>query len=1242
MSIDALKNPQIIDEQLDETTFILPKPNKTEKAQVPATLKSTMKDVIQYLKSNSSITIDTPFQGTNLQVTKDQKRVVFSSRANTSQARLAVVDLSSEEIIIDEGISDSSIWTLALSQDDQFVFAGGVDKLITMYSLSELKRMKTFEGHSSDVNKIIINSDNRWMFTASNDGSIRLWTLNEVVYKCTVLFTSKKQFYALDLSQNDQILVAGGAEGVVYVFEVGNSFEKPGSLVKTFAHGADIWSMKISPLSNFFAFGDDYGKLAVYLFKDWKEEKGIKAGGRVSDIGISADEKVIIGASMDKSVRVFFRDLDQEFCFDGHDDWVKKASFIDSDRRVVSIGDDKKLKIWKVPQPDPEKLFYEEENLNVRKMWVSRQTNHLEAICDKLNKSQCIPNSGCGLNCDIHRETFYISFDSSGKKTILLQISSMYTTYAEVNNDCTEILYAHMASESLVRQNNGDVDIKNTFFCVLSQGTKLQLRTAMYELGITALSVSKTGKFIVVGEWYEFYLIKYDNLELTHNFYAMPGEILSLAMDNEDSLIFVASDYVLDKFIFKPNSVKDPIKILDEKVFEIEDLSSTFRPILNFTLDCQYLICIFNNIFELIHCDTFIPLFSLNKSYTGILFNLNHTIWLYGNGFTDIYSGRSFQKMSTLRKSFFISSITLNSSSKDIYYFTPGRIFKSENPLNPSKLSLVGDNSKLQSFQNHVDKIFDKTVEEPYLDSLWLIEPVHINLLHIYAYFNLSELLSASILGNEDCRVPVINSKFGFSALTVAVEKNYQDSIDAVIKPIRRLVKQDSTLLKQMLFQVIEENLVDLTKISYSSLHKLLADIYSDDSSSYLQSYCPPGIKIPILHKSDNFFIEEKEFGFEVDENTELGSSIIFKKSLMKFYLELGSSKSIEFMKALVDCSNVDIYDTPIIKQILSQKWLQVRWAMYSQALLYLIYTILLCLYTSYDYCRTPMFLVVPFAISALLYVYELIFVFLGPLAYFSDFWNVVDTLRAFLMISYTSLVWVNYFEVKASGNDKERFMLAVLIFVSWTRGITYFRINAATRYLIKLLFQVCMDIVPFLVILFYSTVAFGLMFRAFDSGVKSDFFPYLTESYNILLGSWDNPTEPKFFSLILLLATLLNPIVSLNLLIAILTDTFETVKKDEVVADSQELASMIVEIETLIFCKREKNLKKFIHLIEADSADIEEDVEIGVLVKNVRSKVHNLGLEFKYHEIATERFEEKIKKITTEVKNEIIELRNK
>jgi WD40 repeat protein len=932
-------------------------------------------------------------------------------------------------------------------------------------------------------------------------------------------------------------------------------------------------------------------------------------------------------------VKVFYRNLGKEFSFTGHEKWVKRAAFIDKSTRVVSIGDDKKLKIWKVPQPDTEQVFYEEKNFNVRKIWISPRSGLLEAVCDKWKFETSQNEHQCVDNCSEHRETFYVTWDKSGKKSEMMKISSQWLTFAHVNKECTEILYAHRASQQIISEFNGDWDIKNTYVCVIDTQNKTKSRSNLIPGDISSFGYSNSGKFLIIGEWFKFTLIRYENLEIVQSIYAMPGEVLATVMDNEDSLLFAANHNTLKKFKYQPNE-QELIADIDRKSYDIDYLSQDFRINLTFSEDWQYLFCIFERFLEIVHCDTFTTLLRIDQSYNGIIFNLNHTLFMYGNGITDIYSARSFQKMSNLGKSFSVLDGILSSTKKNMYLVAKDCIYKSENPLSASQLTFVGNYTFLPEFQNHVDKIFNKKCDEPYLDSLWLIEPVHINLLHIYSYFNLSEMLRLGITGNEYLKIPIINSRDGFSALTIAIEKKYHDSIEAIIKTIRRLVKQDTSFMRQILFQVIEESLIDLTSMSYLSLHKLLNDIYIYDTSGYLLNYCPPGIKVPVLSLSDNFFAEDVEFGYKMNEDTELGSSVVFKKSLMKFYMKVGSSKSLEFMNTLADCENPDIYDTPVIKEILQQKWSQVKWFMYGQSSLYITYLILLCLFTSFESCRSGTFLIAPFAISGILYLYELIFVFLGPLTYFTDFWNLIDTLRSILMISYSALIWSGYFEISFEKKEKERYMLAVLIFISWTRGITYFRINAATRYLIKLLFQVVLDIVPFMVILFYSAVAFGLIFRAFDSGSNSDFFPYLTESYNIIIGGWDNPTDPEFYSLILLLATLLNPVISLNLLVAILSDTFETVSRDQIVADSQEMAEMIVEIETLIFCNRKKNEKKFLHVMENDSADVEEELELNVLVKNVRSKVNYLNVELKDHHSALDRLEQRVSETTNGVRN--------
>lgn len=55
-------------------------------------------------------------------------------------------------------------------------------------------------------------------------------------------------------------------------------------------------------------------------------------------------------------------------------------------------------------------------------------------------------------------------------------------------------------------------------------------------------------------------------------------------------------------------------------------------------------------------------------------------------------------------------------------------------------------------------------------------------------------------------------------------------------------------------------------------------------------------------------------------------------------------------------------------------------------------------------------------------------------------------------------------------------------------------------------------------------------------------------------------------------------PLVMLNLLIAIMSDTFERVTNSMVEADGRELNSMILEQEAMLFWNKNKNEKSFLH----------------------------------------------------------------
>jgi hypothetical protein len=89
-------------------------------------------------------------------------------------------------------------------------------------------------------------------------------------------------------------------------------------------------------------------------------------------------------------------------------------------------------------------------------------------------------------------------------------------------------------------------------------------------------------------------------------------------------------------------------------------------------------------------------------------------------------------------------------------------------------------------------------------------------------------------------------------------------------------------------------------------------------------------------------------------------------------------------------------------------------------------------------------------------------------------------------------------------------------------------------------------------------------------------------------------------------------PLLSMNLLIAFLSDTYTRVYEQKEKAGFSELVKLILDLEMLLtwFCKREKEKKHLVYcdIIETDiTADENEDITIGI-----GQKVSEIGKKMK------------------------------
>jgi len=78
--------------------------------------------------------------------------------------------------------------------------------------------MKTFEGHSNAVYKVIFMSSYKQLVSAGGDGLVKIWTIK--TGECdTTLDNHTDRIWSLALNQSENILVSGGGDSVITFWE---------------------------------------------------------------------------------------------------------------------------------------------------------------------------------------------------------------------------------------------------------------------------------------------------------------------------------------------------------------------------------------------------------------------------------------------------------------------------------------------------------------------------------------------------------------------------------------------------------------------------------------------------------------------------------------------------------------------------------------------------------------------------------------------------------------------------------------------------------------------------------------------------------------------------------------------------------------------------------------------------------------------------------------------------------------
>lgn len=609
-----------------------------------------------------------------------------------------------------------------------------------------------------------------------------------------------------------------------------------------------------------------------------------------------------------------------------------------------------------------------------------------------------------------------------------------------------------------------------------------------------------------------------------------------------------------------------------------------------------------------------------------------------------IYNLPSFKHLATLFYNSSYQKITMDNSEKYLLVSNQCGLFRTEGAISIDFPRIIDENANIPQVRRFLNGNRRGDLSS---QNYWVIAPYMVNSLHYYADENDKINLKAAMIKNSF----YIKSSLG-TPLDIALVKGNTEAAGAIISKLKERVNDNKYAL-----ETLSDCLCVLNNKGFKGLDELYNECLIKSPDENLPEMCAQTVALPVVHYELTMKVNPENF--IGSERVEKGKRITFLISTIRMNVEIGSQESLDFLESLLNCSNTEIFKTQFIQTILYEKWEKVKIIMHLNSLLFLFYLISLSLFII---TREPLYLIIALVWNILTFLYEIMQMVINFVKYWKDFWNYIDISRAgffyayfYLEITKTSTDNMGNAETEVFGSpDMYTWILVLVTILSWIRGITLFSLFSSTRYMVSLLGEVLKDIISFAVVVFYSILSFALIKMTFPASElppeKSS--PTIGTSiidayFEAIGGGSADSTGLTLF--LVIVNSVFNVIIMMNLLISILGTTYSRVNDDAEVEDLKELTEMIIEVESLYFHKRGE-MKKTIMQICEDYTPPEAfgHDTIGVKLKSMRGEVESIQSTHEgIYNICIEQFEELIQlhantqaKIDSNIKDVILEIK--
>ncbi len=216
------------------------------------------------------------------------------------------------------------------------------DGTIRLWSLNEGRELARLEGHQGKATKVAISETAKIFVSLGDDGEAQVWNLDSG--KKIVRFENNANALSIALSKSGDISVTGHKDGSVHIWSAATgderaSFETDGEAVRTVAIGGD---------DNIIVAGTAGGQLWAWDLQTGKSLFTASAhDGDVLSVALARAGKLVISGGEDGRVRVTSaRSGDELVLIEASSDAIRSVSVMAEGDQLAAAGDDGVLRLF--------------------------------------------------------------------------------------------------------------------------------------------------------------------------------------------------------------------------------------------------------------------------------------------------------------------------------------------------------------------------------------------------------------------------------------------------------------------------------------------------------------------------------------------------------------------------------------------------------------------------------------------------------------------------------------------------------------------------------------------------------------------------------------------------------------------------------------------------------------------------------------------------------------------------------